>query len=86
MVAASSCTRTVSQRSCTAFLILTGTNCWSENPLATVSAFYMRLTALRNGSEKQDGNGMTDLPPWIFEAWHFILSREFNLPHQPPAG
>ena len=25
-----------------------------------------------------------DLPPWIFEAWHYILSRELNLPHQPP--
>src|SRR5215472_9726006 len=25
-----------------------------------------------------------DLPPWIFEAWHFILSRELGLPHAPP--
>jgi hypothetical protein len=25
-----------------------------------------------------------NLPPWIFEAWHFILSREFGLPHDPP--
>ncbi len=25
-----------------------------------------------------------DLPPWIFEAWHFILSRELGLPHQSP--
>jgi hypothetical protein len=25
-----------------------------------------------------------DLPPWIFEAWHFILSRELRLPHTPP--
>lgn len=25
-----------------------------------------------------------DLPPWIFEAWHLILSREFGIPHQPP--
>jgi len=25
-----------------------------------------------------------NLPPWIFEAWHFILSREFGLPLQPP--
>jgi hypothetical protein len=24
-----------------------------------------------------------DLPPWIFEAWHVILSRELGLPHQP---
>ena len=23
-------------------------------------------------------------PPWIFEAWHFILSRELGLPHRPP--
>jgi hypothetical protein len=26
-----------------------------------------------------------NLPPWIFEAWHHILSREFGLPHQPPS-
>ncbi len=26
-----------------------------------------------------------DLPPWIFEAWHFILSRELGLPHRPPS-
>ncbi len=25
-----------------------------------------------------------DLPPWIFEAWHLILSRELGLPHKPP--
>ena len=25
-----------------------------------------------------------DLPPWIFEAWHFILSRELGLRHVPP--
>jgi hypothetical protein len=25
-----------------------------------------------------------NLPPWIFEAWHFILSRELDLPHQRP--
>ena len=25
------------------------------------------------------------LPPWIFEAWHFILSRELGLPHRPPS-
>jgi hypothetical protein len=26
-----------------------------------------------------------DLPPWIFETWHFILSREFGLPCKPPS-
>jgi hypothetical protein len=26
-----------------------------------------------------------DLLPWVFEAWHFILSRELGLPHQPPS-
>jgi hypothetical protein len=26
-----------------------------------------------------------NLPPWIFEAWHLILSRELGLPHRPPA-
>ncbi len=25
-----------------------------------------------------------NLPPWIFEAWHFILSRELALPHKRP--
>ncbi len=26
-----------------------------------------------------------NLPPWIFEAWHFILSRELGLSHKPPS-
>ena len=26
-----------------------------------------------------------DLPPWVFEAWHFILSRELGLPCKPPS-
>jgi hypothetical protein len=26
-----------------------------------------------------------NLPPWIFEAWHHILSRELGLPHKPPS-
>ncbi|HTS05058.1 MAG TPA: helix-turn-helix transcriptional regulator [Candidatus Eisenbacteria bacterium] len=26
-----------------------------------------------------------DLPPWIYEAWHFELSRELGLPHRPPS-
>jgi hypothetical protein len=25
-----------------------------------------------------------DLPPWIFETWHFILSRELGFPHKTP--
>jgi hypothetical protein len=26
-----------------------------------------------------------NLPPWIYEAWHFILSRELALPHKRPS-
>jgi hypothetical protein len=26
-----------------------------------------------------------NLPPWVYEAWHFILSRELGLRHEPPA-
>jgi hypothetical protein len=26
-----------------------------------------------------------DLPPWIYEAWHFVLSRQLGLPHRPPS-
>lgn len=26
-----------------------------------------------------------NLPPWVYEAWHFILSRELGLPYRPPA-
>jgi hypothetical protein len=26
-----------------------------------------------------------NLPPWIFETWHFILSRELALPHKHPS-
>jgi hypothetical protein len=30
------------------------------------------------------GKWKENLPPWIFEAWHFILSRELGLPYRPP--
>jgi len=33
----------------------------------------------RTGQEWEE-----DLPPWIFEAWHFILARELGIPHRPP--
>ena len=26
-----------------------------------------------------------NLPPWVYEAWHFIVSRELGLPHRPPS-
>jgi hypothetical protein len=26
-----------------------------------------------------------NLPPWVYGAWHFIVSRELGLPHRPPA-
>lgn len=35
--------------------------------------------------ERKTGRKWTeDLPPWVFEAWHLILSRELGLPDQPP--
>jgi hypothetical protein len=36
--------------------------------------------------ERRAGREWTEnLPPWIFEAWHLILSRELGLPHSPPS-
>jgi hypothetical protein len=36
--------------------------------------------------ERKTGRKWTEnLPPWVFEAWHFILSREMGLPHRPPS-
>jgi hypothetical protein len=40
---------------------------------------------LPTGSEGPAGKWKENLPPWIFEAWHFILSRELGLPHKPPS-
>ncbi len=35
--------------------------------------------------KKKTGRKWADnLPPWIFEAWHFIVSRELGLLHKPP--
>src|ERR1017187_7321582 len=35
--------------------------------------------------QRRTGRKWTEnLPPWIFEVWHFILSRELGLPHKPP--
>jgi hypothetical protein len=36
--------------------------------------------------QRRTGRKWTEnLPPWIFEAWHFILSRELGLPHKRPS-
>jgi hypothetical protein len=32
--------------------------------------------------QREKGKWKENLPPWIYEAWHFILSRELGLPHQ----
>ena len=35
--------------------------------------------------QRKTGRKWTEnLPPWIFEAWHHILSRELGLAHKPP--
>jgi hypothetical protein len=37
------------------------------------------------GWEKKTGRKWEEnLPPWLFEAWHCIVSRELALPHKPP--
>ncbi len=40
--------------------------------------------SIANWERKTGRKWNEDLPPWVFEAWHYILSRELNLPYQPP--
>jgi hypothetical protein len=52
----------------------------SGHGLGFLKAPYSVADWHRRTGRKWEG----DLPPWVFEAWHFILSRDLNLPHQPP--
>ena len=47
--------------------------------------FLQALYTIADWQRRTGRKWKDDLPPWIFEAWHFILSRELGLPHRPPA-
>ena len=62
---------------------LDGEKLLSENPPAMVWDSYRHRKRCRlaaKGGQKMEGKPAA----LVFEAWHFILSREFGLPHQPP--
>jgi hypothetical protein len=53
----------------------------SGHGLGFIQAPYIIADWQRRTGRKWKEN----LPPWIYEAWHFILSRELLLPNRPPA-
>ena len=52
----------------------------SGHGLGFLQAPYTIADWLRRTGRKWKEN----LPPWVYEAWHFILSPELGLPHRPP--
>src|SRR5215472_16025853 len=61
------------------------TSCWFANPRATVWDSFGPPIRLPSGSKRTGRKWKESLPPWIYEAWHFVLSRELGLPHRPPS-
>jgi len=52
----------------------------SGHGLGFLQAPYSIADWQRRTGQKWKGN----LPPWLFEAWHLILSQELGLPRDPP--
>ncbi len=46
--------------------------------------FLQAPYSIADWQRKTDRKWKEDLPPWIFEAWHFIVARELGIPHRPP--
>jgi hypothetical protein len=46
--------------------------------------FLQRPYSIADWQRRAGCKWKESLPPWIFEAWHFMLSRELGLPHVPP--
>lgn len=46
--------------------------------------FLQAPYSIADWEQKTGRKWKESLPPWIYEAWHFILSRELGLPHVPP--
>ena len=47
--------------------------------------FLLAPYSIADWQRKTGQKWKEDLPPWIFEAWHFIISRELGLPYKPPS-
>ena len=61
-----------------------GTTLLVRKPSGHGLGFLQPPYSIADWQRKTGRKWKEDLPPWIFEAWHFILSRELGLPHQPP--
>ena len=50
-------------------------------------ATYARTTNLITDLRRREDRSQMERErtPWIYKAWHFILSRELGFPHKPPA-
>ncbi len=84
MASATNSTRTAFQRSCTALFNLDGNRLLVRKPSGHGLGFLQAPYSIADWQRRTGRKWNEELPPWIFEAWHLILSRELGLPHVPP--
>jgi hypothetical protein len=63
---------------------LDGDNLLIRKPSGHGLGFLQSPYSIAAWERKTGRKWKESLPPWIYEAWHFILSRELGLPHVPP--
>jgi hypothetical protein len=63
---------------------LDGDNLLIRKPSGHGLGFLQSPYSIADWERKTGRKWKENLPPWIYEAWHFILSRELGLPHVPP--
>jgi hypothetical protein len=60
-------------------------NLLAPNPSCHGLGFLQAPYTIADWERKTGRQWNEDLSPWVFEAWHHILSRELGLPHKPPS-
>jgi hypothetical protein len=63
---------------------LEGNNLLIRKPSGHGLGFLQAPYSIADWEKKTGRKWKENLQPWIYEAWHFIVSRELGLPHVPP--
>lgn len=64
---------------------LDGNNLLVRKPSGHGLGFLQAPYTIADWQRKIGRKWTEDLPPWIFEAWHYIISRELDLADKPPS-
>ncbi len=63
---------------------LDGDNLLIRKPSGHGLGFLQAPYSIADWEQKTGRKWKENLPPWIYEAWHFVVSRELGLAHVPP--